>query len=115
MYWLLRSGAAACLYAAAALPPAPWLEPLLPAWWRPLPRPYGAAFAAAHAARAGGAALLCVGAGAGRCAFGAAAWLYDAGCAPFIYAALLAGHLSAAGELTTDLLLYSEMQEAQFI
>ncbi|KAI8477125.1 MAG: transmembrane protein adipocyte-associated 1 [Monoraphidium minutum] len=111
-FWLARAGLSAAAYAAvAALPATPWRD-LLPS--KPELRRYAAALAAAYACKAAGALLIGARAGGGYCLFAAGAWLYDAGYPPLVYVTFLAGFLQEE-ELDTDLLLYSEMREADFV
>ena len=111
-FWLLRALASAAAYTAvAALPFTSWRD-LLPA--KPELYRYATALAGAYWLKALGALLLARGAAAGYCVFGAGAWLYDALFAPLVYATFLMDFFGAA-ELDTDLLLYSEMQEAEFV
>jgi hypothetical protein len=111
-FWLVRAALPAAAYCyVAALPSTPH-RALLPA--KPELSRHAACLAAAHALQALGAALVGSRAGAGYCVFGAGAWLYDALFPPLVYCTFLLGFFGA-DELDTDLLLYSEMREAEFV
>jgi hypothetical protein len=70
--------------------------------------------AGAYCLKALGALLIGCGAGGGYCVFGAGVFCYDALYAPLVYSTFLHGFFSAE-ELDTDLMLYAEMLDADFI
>lgn len=112
-FWLLRALASAALYSAVVMLPSTRRRDLLPA--KPELYRYAACLAAVYCLKALGALLVGCGAGAGYCVFGAGAWLYDALYAPLVYVTFLMDFFRGAGELDADLLLYSEMREAEFV
>jgi hypothetical protein len=111
-FWLVRASLSAAAYAAVvALPRTRWRDALpgKPELYR-----YAAAMAGVYLLKALGALLIGARVGGGYCVFGAGAWLYDAAYPALVYATFLAEFFSA-GELDADLLLYHEMQEAEFV
>jgi hypothetical protein len=120
-FWAARASASAAAYALVArLPSTRWRD-ALPA--KPEIYRYAAVMAGAYALKAAGAVLIPAGApGAGYCVFALGALAYDAGFAPLVFAAFLSGFFGGGGllgaapsELDADLLLYSEMREAEFV
>jgi len=111
-FWLLRASFSAAAYSAITLLPFTRFRDLLPS--KPELYRYSACLAGVYCLKALGALLIGGGVGAGYCVFGVGALLYDAGFAPFLHWTFLSDFFSAS-ELDTDLLLYHEMHEAEFI